>query len=95
MKEIDLLVNFFNANPVALFVSIFLFIFLFFRFLIYATERITRFQMKRELQKKEIQSILEKYDKLIEKMNQMQDQIIALNKEVGKFNLKSDSDRWK
>ena len=95
MKEIDLLVNFFNANPVALFFLIFLFIFLFFRFVIYATQRITRFQMKRELQKKEIQTIIENYDKLIGKMNQMQDQIIALKKEVGKLNLKSDSNRWK
>ena len=63
--------------------------------MIYATERITRFQMKRELQKKEIQTIIENYDKLIGKMNQMQDQIIALKKEVGKLNLKSDSNRWK
>lgn len=84
MKEIDLLIKFLDANPMVLFVLVFLFTYLFVRFVIYATQRVTRFQMKKKLQKKENQTILEKYDKLIEKMDQMQDQIVALKKVLEK-----------
>ena len=84
MKEIDLLIKFLDANPMVLFVLVFLFNYLFVRFVIYATQRVTRFQMKKKLQKKENQTILEKYDKLIEKMDQMQDQIVALKKVLEK-----------
>ena len=84
MKEIDLLIKFLDANPMVLFVLVFLFTYLFVRFVIYATQRVTRFQMKKKLQKKENQTILEKYDKLIEKMDQMQDQIVAFKKVLEK-----------
>ena len=84
MKEIDLLIKFLDANPMVLFVLVFLFNYLFVRFVIYATQRVTRFQMKKKLQKKENQTILEKYDKLIEKMDQMQDQIVAFKKVLEK-----------
>ena len=84
MKEIDLLIKFLDANPMVLFVLVFLFNYLFVRFVIYATQRVTWFQMKKKLQKKENQTILEKYDKLIEKMDQMQDQIVAFKKVLEK-----------
>ena len=66
------------------FVLVFIFNIFLFWFVFRMTERITRYQIKRKFQQKEIHAILEKYDKLIEKMDQMQDQIVAFNKGVGK-----------